>query len=59
MCSLASYVQLPLSAVSSIACLVIVSVALAVATGDYLKSNGYRVSVAHRDLKLAPRAAQE
>ncbi|MDO4501979.1 MAG: RNase adapter RapZ [Coriobacteriia bacterium] len=29
------------------------SVALAEATGDYLKSMGYRVSVAHRDLKLA------
>lgn len=29
------------------------SVALAEATGDYLKSKGYRVSVAHRDLKLA------
>lgn len=29
------------------------SVALAEATGDYLKSQGYRVSVAHRDLKLA------
>ena len=35
------------------------SVAIAESTGDYLKSNGYRVSVAHRDLKLAPRAAQE
>ena len=31
------------------------SVALAEATGDYLKSNGYRVSVAHRDLRLAER----
>ena len=31
------------------------SVALAEATGDYLKSQGYRVSVAHRDLKLAGR----
>jgi UPF0042 nucleotide-binding protein len=29
------------------------SVALAEATGDYLKSKGYRVSVAHRDLRLA------
>ena len=29
------------------------SVALAESTGDYLKSRGYRVSVAHRDLKLA------
>ena len=29
------------------------SVALAEATGDYLKSKGYRVSIAHRDLKLA------
>lgn len=29
------------------------SVALAEATADYLKSKGYRVSVAHRDLKLA------
>ena len=29
------------------------SVALAEATGDYLKSNGYRVSVAHRDLMKA------
>lgn len=29
------------------------SVALAEATGDHLKSQGYRVSVAHRDLKLA------
>lgn len=32
------------------------SVALAESTGDYLKSRGYRVSVAHRDLKLAERA---
>ena len=32
------------------------SVALAEATGDYLRTNGYRVSVAHRDLKLAERA---
>ncbi len=29
------------------------SVALAESTGDYLKSKGYRVSVAHRDLSLA------
>lgn len=29
------------------------SVALAEATGDYLKAKGYRVSVAHRDLALA------
>lgn len=29
------------------------SVAIAEATGDYLKSKGYRVSVAHRDLALA------
>lgn len=29
------------------------SVALAEATGDYLKSKKYRVSIAHRDLKLA------
>lgn len=29
------------------------SVALAEATGDYLKSKNYRVSIAHRDLKLA------
>lgn len=29
------------------------SVALAESTGDYLKSKGYRVSVAHRDLRLA------
>lgn len=29
------------------------SVALAEATGDYLKAKGYRVSVAHRDLGLA------
>jgi len=33
------------------------SVALAESTGDYLKSKGYRVSVAHRDLKLAERKA--
>lgn len=32
------------------------SVALAEATGDYLRSKGYRVSVAHRDLALAERA---
>ena len=31
------------------------SVALAEATGEYLSANGYRVSVAHRDLKLAVR----
>ena len=31
------------------------SVARAEATGDYLKSKGYRVSVAHRDLRLAER----
>lgn len=29
------------------------SVALAESTGDYLKQKGYRVSIAHRDLKLA------
>lgn len=29
------------------------SVALAEATGDYLKAKGYRVSIAHRDLNLA------
>lgn len=34
------------------------SVALAEATGDYLKTKGYRVSVAHRDLKLADRAGK-
>ena len=34
-----------------------ISVALAEATGDYLKSNGYRVSVAHRDLMKAETAA--
>ena len=28
---------------------------MAEATGDYLKSKGYRVSVAHRDLRLAER----
>lgn len=33
------------------------SVALAESTGDYLKSKGYRVSVAHRDLELANRRA--
>lgn len=33
------------------------SVALAEATGDYLKAKGYRVSVAHRDLALAEGAA--
>ena len=33
------------------------SVAIAESTGDYLKSNGYRVSVAHRDLALAARRA--
>lgn len=33
------------------------SVALAESTGDYLKSKGYRVSVAHRDLKLAERTS--
>lgn len=33
------------------------SVALAESTGDYLKSKGYRVSVAHRDLELAERRA--
>lgn len=32
------------------------SVALAEATGDYLKSHGYRVSVAHRDLMKAETA---
>ena len=31
------------------------SVALAESTGDYLKTKGYRVSVAHRDLRLAER----
>lgn len=31
------------------------SVVLAVATGDYLRTCGYRVSVAHRDLSLAVR----
>ena len=31
------------------------SVVLAEATGDYLRSSGYRVSVAHRDLALAVR----
>lgn len=33
------------------------SVALAELTGEYLKSKGYRVSVAHRDLKLAEKAS--
>ena len=33
------------------------SVALAESTGDYLKSKGYRVSVAHRDLSLAKRTS--
>ena len=32
------------------------SVAIAEATGDYLRTNGYRVSIAHRDLRLAERA---
>ena len=31
----------------------LISVALAESTGEYLKQKGYRVSVAHRDLKLA------
>lgn len=35
------------------------SVALAEATGDYLKSKGYRVSVAHRDLEKAQRKSGE
>lgn len=35
------------------------SVALAESTGDYLKSKGYRVSVAHRDLKLAERGSEK
>lgn len=35
------------------------SVALAESTGDYLKSKGYRVSVAHRDLSLAQTAKGE
>ncbi len=35
------------------------SVALAESTGDYLKSKGYRVSVAHRDLGKAERAKTE
>ncbi len=35
------------------------SVALAESTGDYLKSKGYRVSVAHRDLAKAIKKAQE
>ncbi len=33
------------------------SVAIAERTGDHLKSKGYRVSVAHRDMSLATRAA--
>ncbi len=32
------------------------SVTLAVSTGEYLKSKGYRVSIAHRDLSLAEAA---
>lgn len=32
------------------------SVAIAEATADYLRSQGYRVSIAHRDLSLAERA---
>lgn len=32
------------------------SVAIAEATADYLRSHGYRVSIAHRDLSLAERA---
>ena len=35
------------------------SVVLAEETGDYLRSCGYRVSVAHRDLALAARAIDE
>ena len=35
------------------------SVALAEATGDFLKSKGYRVSVAHRDLEKAERKIRE
>ncbi len=35
------------------------SVALAESTGDYLKSKGYRVSVAHRDLGKAERGRDE
>ena len=35
------------------------SVALAESTGDYLKSKGYRVSVAHRDLRLAEKTASD
>ena len=34
------------------------SVALAQSTADYLKSKGYRVSLAHRDLSLATREAR-
>lgn len=35
------------------------SVALAESTADYLKQKGYRVSIAHRDLKLAERGATQ
>lgn len=35
------------------------SVALAESTGDYLKSKGYRVSVAHRDLDKAKKAKDD
>lgn len=35
------------------------SVALAESTADYLKQKGYRVSIAHRDLKLAERGTSE
>lgn len=35
------------------------SVAIAESTGDYLKSRGYRVSVAHRDLRLAVQAPED
>ena len=35
------------------------SVAIAEATGDYLKSKGYRVSTAHRDLKFAEGAERK
>lgn len=35
------------------------SVALAESTGDYLKSKGYRVSVAHRDLRLSERGGEQ
>ncbi len=34
------------------------SVALAESTGEYLKAQGYRVSVAHRDLRLAEGSAE-